>query len=90
MKKRIPDLINRFIKIKETGGLGNAKNIAGISDLEFNLLEKLLSMKNNSIISQSKKNSAAANSESTKIKVPKNKSNESKSKEDSFVFFVKK
>jgi len=80
MKKRIPELVNRFMKIKETGGLSNPKHIAGISDLEFSLLEKLLSMKNNSIVSQSKKN-AAALLDTSKLKVAKSKStNESKSR----------
>jgi len=80
MKKRIPELINRFMKIKETGGLSNPKHIAGISELEYSLLGKLLSMKNNSIVSQSKKN-AAALLDTSKLKVAKSKStNESKSR----------
>jgi len=47
MKKKLPELLNRFIKIKETGGLTNPANVEGISEVEYKLLEKLLAMGDN-------------------------------------------
>lgn len=47
MKKRIPELLARFYKIKETGGLSNPTNTANMSDGEYRLLEKLFAMGEN-------------------------------------------
>jgi len=44
MKRRIPELLERFLRIKETGGLDNPANTKGISDIKYNLLDTLLSM----------------------------------------------
>jgi hypothetical protein len=47
MKKRIPELLSRFYKIRETGGLNNPNNTNHMSEPEYRLLEKLLSMGDN-------------------------------------------
>jgi len=47
MKKRIPELLNRFLKIKETGGLSNPANTANMSELEYKLLQRLFEMGDN-------------------------------------------
>ena len=47
MKKRIPELLNRFIKFKESGGLNNPANTANMSELEYKLLKTLLEMGDN-------------------------------------------
>jgi len=44
MKRRIPELLEKFLKIKETGGLKNPENSQGISEVEYNLLDTLLAM----------------------------------------------
>jgi len=44
MKRRIPELFQRFVNIKETGGLSNPANTKDMSELEYNLLENLLAM----------------------------------------------
>lgn len=38
MKKKIPELLNKFLKIKETGGLNNPANTANMSEKEYTLL----------------------------------------------------
>lgn len=47
MKKRIPELLNRFIKIRETGGLNNPANSSNLNDSEYRLLQKLFEMGDN-------------------------------------------
>lgn len=47
MKKRIPELLTRFNKIKETGGLNNPTNTEGLADIEYELLSKLFEMGDN-------------------------------------------
>jgi myb proto-oncogene protein len=47
MKKRIPELLNRFLKLRDTGGLNNPANSANLSDCEYKLLQKLFEMGDN-------------------------------------------
>ena len=47
MKKRIPELLNRFNRIKETGGLNNPANTSNLGDIEYKLLQKLFEMGDN-------------------------------------------
>jgi len=47
MKKRIPELLSRFNKIRDSGGLNNPNITAGMADMEYRLLEKLLAMGDN-------------------------------------------
>jgi len=44
MKKRIPELLSRFNKIRDAGGLNNPSITDGMSDCEYRMLEKLLAM----------------------------------------------
>lgn len=47
MKKRIPELLARFNKIKEAGGLAYLDKMTGISKVERELLETLFKMGDN-------------------------------------------
>lgn len=47
MKKRIPELLGRFHKLRETGGLENVSNTEGMSEEEYRLLDQLLAMGDN-------------------------------------------
>jgi hypothetical protein len=47
MKKRIPELLNRFLKIKETGAFSNPANSSNLGEIEYNLLKKLFEMGDN-------------------------------------------
>jgi hypothetical protein len=47
MKKRIPELLSRFNKIRDSGGLNNPNVTAGMVDMEYRMLEKLLAMGDN-------------------------------------------
>lgn len=72
MKKRIPELLARFNKIKETGGLSNSANCSNHkSSLERSLLEKLFQMGDNDfhsingIVHESGKEGALSSAETT-------------------------
>lgn len=47
MKKRIPELLNRFLKLKEAGGLEYLATLTNISKVERELLETLFKMGDN-------------------------------------------
>lgn len=47
MKKRIPELYQRFIRIRDAGGLSNPEIASRLAPLERGLLEKLFQMGNN-------------------------------------------
>jgi myb proto-oncogene protein len=47
MKKRMPELLSRFVNIRDTGGLENPAHTQHITELEYSLLDKLLSMGDN-------------------------------------------
>ena len=47
MKKRIPELLIRFNKIRDSGGLSNPSNTNNMTEDEMSMLEKLLAMGEN-------------------------------------------
>ena len=47
MKKRIPELLNRFVKLKEAGGSQYLETMTGISKIERELLDTLFKMGDN-------------------------------------------
>jgi len=47
MKKRIPELLEKLNRIKETGGLSNPANTRNMEESEYEILEKLLAMGDN-------------------------------------------
>lgn len=47
MKKRIPELLSRFYRLRDTGGLTNPSNTGSMSDIEYRMLEKLFAMGDN-------------------------------------------
>ena len=47
MKKRIPELLSRFTKLKDAGGLSHIENLSDLTKCERELLENLFRMGDN-------------------------------------------